>query len=128
MVVLLPMKVYPFTFTGFGKWYDGTMCGQRVSPNNSVAHNMKPCCVDLKGTCDMISHEHCVFLNGIFHAQGPEHCSQVILPCFAHQGKDSSQLLLPQRIQHCIQLLSVLRNHLVIDQLSFLCFSLVYIG
>ena len=64
-------------FTGVGSWRAGTPCGERRSGEKSVAHLLKPCCVDLKGTCELVSHAHCIFIGGVFHRTGPEHCSQV---------------------------------------------------
>ncbi|XP_064602167.1 inactive rhomboid protein 1-like [Liolophura sinensis] len=62
---------------GAGSWHGGTLCSQRSSGNNSIRHNIKPCCVGIRGSCYMTSHEHCIFLEGLYHVTGSEHCSQV---------------------------------------------------
>ncbi|XP_069128959.1 inactive rhomboid protein 1-like [Argopecten irradians] len=60
-----------------GVWKEGVVCGSRPSGQNSVAHVLKPCCTGIKGQCQLLSHEHCQFLQGTFYVNGPEHCSQV---------------------------------------------------
>ncbi|XP_069139841.1 inactive rhomboid protein 1-like isoform X2 [Argopecten irradians] len=63
--------------TNVGVWKEGVVCGSRPSGQNSVAHVLKPCCTGIKGQCQLLSHEHCQFLQGTFYVNGPEHCSQV---------------------------------------------------
>ncbi|XP_062613021.1 uncharacterized protein LOC134274803 isoform X2 [Saccostrea cucullata] len=63
---------------GVGIWLNGIPCGERPTGQNSVSHNLKPCCVNIRGECRMVSHKHCEFLEGTFHQEiGKEHCSQV---------------------------------------------------
>ncbi|XP_061194171.1 uncharacterized protein LOC133202371 [Saccostrea echinata] len=63
---------------GVGIWLNGVPCGARPTGHNSVSHNIKPCCVNIRGECRMVSHKHCEFLEGTFHQEtGKEHCSQV---------------------------------------------------
>ncbi|XP_021371859.1 inactive rhomboid protein 2-like [Mizuhopecten yessoensis] len=62
---------------GIGVWREGVLCSERPSGQNSVGHVLKPCCTGLRGQCQLLSHEHCQFLEGSFHVNGPEHCSQV---------------------------------------------------
>lgn len=54
------------------------MCSERPSGQNHIQHNLKPCCINTKGMCKLVSHKHCTFIGGIFHQKGPEHCSKVI--------------------------------------------------
>ena len=65
-----------FDFTGVGMWLT-TECGQRAAGENNVAHILKPCCYQLTGECKLTTHQHCTFLGGYYHAEGPEHCSKV---------------------------------------------------
>ncbi|XP_070211302.1 inactive rhomboid protein 1-like [Littorina saxatilis] len=51
-------------------------CSLRPPGNNSVEHVIRPCCTDHRGTCQMLSHQHCAFLKGHFHID-KEHCVQV---------------------------------------------------
>ncbi|XP_048747629.2 inactive rhomboid protein 1-like [Ostrea edulis] len=63
---------------GVGIWKIGVPCGSRPTGQNSVSHNIKPCCVNTRGECRMTSHQHCIFLEGVFHQEkGREHCSLV---------------------------------------------------
>ncbi|XP_041370184.1 uncharacterized protein LOC121384053 [Gigantopelta aegis] len=61
---------------GVGAWREGILCSGRIPGKNSVAHVMKPCCVDIQGMCIHTSHSHCVFIGGIYHMK-EDHCSQV---------------------------------------------------
>ncbi|KAL8621278.1 hypothetical protein ACOMHN_008103 [Nucella lapillus] len=51
-------------------------CSLREPGQDGVAHVMQPCCVDHKGTCRMLSLQHCAFLGGTFHPL-KEHCVEV---------------------------------------------------
>ncbi|WAR21898.1 RHDF1-like protein, partial [Mya arenaria] len=62
---------------GVGQWRSGVPCSERSGGELSVRHMLRPCCVGIKGQCQLLSHKHCMFLGGIFHQFGPEHCSQV---------------------------------------------------
>ena len=63
---------------GVGIWKSGVPCGSRPTDQRSVSHNIKPCCINTRGDCRMVSHQHCHFLKGTFHQQdNEEHCSQV---------------------------------------------------
>ncbi|XP_055893885.1 uncharacterized protein LOC106051650 isoform X2 [Biomphalaria glabrata] len=59
-----------------GQWTRGVICSHRNPSLNSVAHIIKPCCVGYHGECQMVSNEHCLFLNGIFHVDC-DHCVQI---------------------------------------------------
>nr|KAG5706133.1 hypothetical protein BaRGS_025755 [Batillaria attramentaria] len=58
-----------------GKW-GSPFCSRRPPGQNNIAHVIRPCCVDHRGTCQMLSHEHCSFLHGRYHPQ-KEHCVEV---------------------------------------------------
>ncbi|XP_071169701.1 uncharacterized protein [Mytilus edulis] len=60
-----------------GIWKAGIKCSERPSGQNSVSHNLKPCCYNLRGQCKLTTHTHCVFLGGYFSKHSAEHCSQV---------------------------------------------------
>ncbi|KAL3863326.1 hypothetical protein ACJMK2_005087 [Sinanodonta woodiana] len=62
---------------GVAVWQSGVPCGSRMPGNNSVAQILRPCCIDMKGTCELLTHEHCIFLKGVFHQSSAEHCSQI---------------------------------------------------
>lgn len=62
---------------GVGVWKSGVPCGSRAVAEMSVSHNIKPCCVNTRGECRMVSHQHCHFMKGIYHKDNREHCSQV---------------------------------------------------
>ncbi|XP_033101219.1 inactive rhomboid protein 2-like, partial [Anneissia japonica] len=64
-----------FTY-GVGVW-SLPACGARSSGLNSVAQNIRPCCVGLAGRCEMLSHEHCTIIHGTFHQHDYEHCRQI---------------------------------------------------
>ena len=64
-------------YLGAGIWKDGVVCSERSPGQNSVAHILKPCCFNLRGHCQLISHDHCTFLGGTYTVDGPDHCSQV---------------------------------------------------
>ncbi|ESP00434.1 hypothetical protein LOTGIDRAFT_140706 [Lottia gigantea] len=53
------------------------MCSERTSGENSVNHNLRPCCHHHHlSTCELFSHSHCIFIGGIFY-RDKDHCSQV---------------------------------------------------
>ncbi|KAK3094606.1 hypothetical protein FSP39_003984, partial [Pinctada imbricata] len=62
---------------GAGTWNSQYVCSARPTGQNSILHNLKPCCIDIKGTCHLLTHAHCVFLGGVFHKSGKENCRQV---------------------------------------------------
>ncbi|BFY98206.1 hypothetical protein BsWGS_01246 [Bradybaena similaris] len=62
--------------SGLGIWTMGVLCSERPSTKNSVAHVIRPCCTGLRGECMMTSHEHCAFIEGVFHTDC-NHCVQV---------------------------------------------------
>ncbi|XP_052225869.1 inactive rhomboid protein 2-like isoform X1 [Dreissena polymorpha] len=62
---------------GVGQWHAGVMCSERTAVEAGVRHVLRPCCVGLQGRCELLSYKHCLFLGGIFHQQGPDHCMQV---------------------------------------------------
>ncbi|GFS20142.1 inactive rhomboid protein [Elysia marginata] len=62
---------------GLGNWRSGVICSKRTTPNNHVAHVIKPCCERRTGACQMLSHEHCVFIDGVFHI-ALDHCGQTV--------------------------------------------------
>ncbi|XP_025094261.1 uncharacterized protein LOC112563978 [Pomacea canaliculata] len=57
-------------------WWGPPHCSNRLPGKNSIAHVIRPCCVDHQGTCKMMSYEHCNFLGGAFHIR-KEHCVEV---------------------------------------------------
>ncbi|XP_060585280.1 inactive rhomboid protein 1-like [Ruditapes philippinarum] len=81
---------------GIGKWNADVTCNKRPVNKAGTRHNMKPCCLGLKGQCRLMSHKHCAFLGGEFYLFGPEHCSQVMcLENICHPGRVTASGLLP---------------------------------
>ncbi|KAK3603023.1 hypothetical protein CHS0354_037771 [Potamilus streckersoni] len=106
---------------GIAVWQSGVPCGSRKPGNNSVAQILRPCCTDLKGMCELLTHEHCIFLKGVFHQSPAEHCSQVnCLGSVCKMGLDGygmdRQTWLPKETFQWWRLpLSLLYHHGVID-------------
>ncbi|XP_045189590.2 uncharacterized protein LOC123546962 isoform X2 [Mercenaria mercenaria] len=81
---------------GVGKWKGDVTCENRPANMAGTRHNMKPCCLGVKGQCQLLSHKHCVFLGGIFYQFGPEHCSQVMcLKNICHPGSLTASVISP---------------------------------
>lgn len=57
-------------------WISGVKCSLRSPKLIQVPHVIKPCCYGLKAQCEMVTLEHCVFIEGHFFPDGPDHCSQ----------------------------------------------------
>ncbi|XP_071091221.1 inactive rhomboid protein 1-like [Haliotis cracherodii] len=108
---------------GVGQWKE-VPCGQRQPGENYVEHVLKPCCTDERGTCLLLSHEHCSFLGGIFHEKEKEHCSQVNCPSeICQMGGMSSNIhkpWLPSSYQWWRPLLSLVYTHGVVHLLLLL--------
>ncbi|KAJ8317407.1 hypothetical protein KUTeg_005311 [Tegillarca granosa] len=104
---------------GVGKWKENMMCSERPSGQNHIQHNLKPCCINTKGMCTLMSHKHCTFIGGIYHQKGPEHCSKVnCLSSVCGFGGFTSkpdQTWLPDKPAHWWRfLLSLLYHHGII--------------
>ncbi|XP_072013134.1 inactive rhomboid protein 1-like [Amphiura filiformis] len=69
------LQCYEYTYN-VGYWLS-IECSLRPAGANNIAHILKPCCYQLTGECKLTTHQHCTFLGGYYHAQGPEHCSKV---------------------------------------------------
>ncbi|XP_046373835.1 inactive rhomboid protein 1-like isoform X2 [Haliotis rufescens] len=108
---------------GVGLWRE-VPCGQRQPGENYVEHVLKPCCTDERGTCLLLSNEHCSFLGGIFHEKEKEHCSQVNCPSeICQMGGMSSNIhkpWLPSSFQWWRPLLSLVYTHGVVHLLLLL--------
>ncbi|XP_067657529.1 uncharacterized protein [Haliotis asinina] len=108
---------------GVGNWRE-VPCGQRQPGENYVQHVLKPCCTDERGTCLLISHEHCSFLGGTFHEREKEHCSQVNCPSEICQmggmSSDTHKPWLPSSYQWWRPLLSLVYTHGVVHLLLLL--------
>jgi len=61
---------------GVGEWLELVPCSERTS-QNEVPHVMWPCCYGLKGACMLTTRDHCAFMQGVYHADTAEHCTQV---------------------------------------------------
>ncbi|XP_059173266.1 uncharacterized protein LOC131953874 [Physella acuta] len=59
-----------------GYWTRGVLCSARAHAVKTFAQLIRPCCVGTYGQCEMVSHEHCIFLKGIFHLE-LDHCVQI---------------------------------------------------
>lgn len=104
---------------GVGKWKENMMCSERPSGQNHIQHNLKPCCINTKGMCTLMSHKHCTFIGGIYHQKGPEHCSKAnCLSSVCGFGGFTSkpdQTWLPDKPAHWWRfLLSLLYHHGII--------------
>ncbi|XP_046585059.1 uncharacterized protein LOC124292029 [Haliotis rubra] len=108
---------------GVGHWRE-VPCGQRQPGENYVQHVIKPCCTDERGTCLLISHEHCSFLGGLFHEREKEHCSQVNCPSevckMGGMSSDTHKPWLPSSYQWWRPLLSLMYTHGVVHLLLLL--------
>ena len=62
---------------GVGTWLASMTCRQMAADELAVSLVLRPCCYGFKGQCLMVSHAHCVLLEGHYHERGPEHCAQV---------------------------------------------------
>ncbi|PVD29947.1 hypothetical protein C0Q70_09208 [Pomacea canaliculata] len=75
LAALHPSYILVHSDLGVG-WWGPPHCSNRLPGKNSIAHVIRPCCVDHQGTCKMMSYEHCNFLGGAFHIR-KEHCVEV---------------------------------------------------
>lgn len=77
-LIIITKMATLFHLSGAGIWHAGE-CGERATGDNNIPHILKPCCYRLTGECKMTTHQHCTFLGGYYHVDGPEHCSKVSL-------------------------------------------------